>query len=88
MQLILPFFGLSPNYRPVLHAQLFDMVYYGKGFTWTELYNMPIWLRKFYYKKTEEAIKEQNKKNTSSKVPNKVPNKQKISKPSIAPRQR
>lgn len=56
------------------------MVYYGKGFTWTELYNMPIWLRKFYYKKTEDAIKEQNKK---TNTPSKSTNKPKISKPSI-----
>jgi hypothetical protein len=31
------------------------MVYYGNGFQWTELYNMPIWLRKFYLKKLEET---------------------------------
>jgi hypothetical protein len=50
------------------------MVYYGKGFTWSEIYNMPIWLRKFYYKKIEEAIKakqkatEKNKKTTTPRV--------------------
>jgi len=37
------------------------MVYYGKGFTWSELYDMPVWLRKFYYKKTHDAIQEQKK---------------------------
>ena len=37
------------------------MVYYGNGFQWTELYNMPIWLRKFYLKKLEDA-KSQEKK--------------------------
>jgi hypothetical protein len=31
------------------------MVYYGKGFSWTEVYHMPIWLRKFYLKKMQEA---------------------------------
>lgn len=58
------------------------MTYYGKGFTWTELYNMPIWLRKFYFKKTEEAMIEQ-KKAAEQKTNS---NKKKISKPSIAPR--
>ena len=57
------------------------MVYYGKGFTWTELYNMPVWLRKFYYKKTEEALKQQKKRSDTSK-----PAKPKITKPSIAPK--
>lgn len=37
------------------------MVYYGNGFQWTELYNMPVWLRKFYLKKLEDA-KAQEKK--------------------------
>lgn len=37
------------------------MVYHGHGFTWTELYNMPTWLRKFYLKKMEEAKKEEKK---------------------------
>lgn len=37
------------------------MVYYGHGFSWTELYNMPIWLRKFYLKKVLEAKKSEQK---------------------------
>lgn len=59
------------------------MVYHGHGFTWTELYSMPTWLRKFYYKKMEEAVKAQADKNK-----NKKPNssKPKISKPGIGPR--
>jgi hypothetical protein len=54
------------------------MVYYGHGFSWSELYNMPVWLRKFYFKKTEEALikeKEEREKATKTK------NKPKISKP-------
>jgi len=31
------------------------------GFTWSELYQMPVDLRKFYYKMTIEKIKRQNK---------------------------
>jgi hypothetical protein len=59
------------------------MVYHGHGFTWTELYNMPVWLRKFYYKKMEEALNKQ--KEVRSKAP-KNSTKPKISKPSIGPR--
>lgn len=58
------------------------MVYHGHGFTWTELYNMPVWLRKFYYKKIEDAIIEKNKaveKNNKSKSTSKP----RIAKPMI-----
>lgn len=49
------------------------MVYYSHGFTWTELYNMPIWLRKFYYKKMEEALlKKPAKKDPNKKSPPKI----------------
>jgi hypothetical protein len=36
-------------------------VYFGKGFTHTEVYNLPIFLRNFYIKETESAIRAQNK---------------------------
>ena len=58
------------------------MVYHGHGFTWTELYNMPVWLRKFYYKKMEDALSEQKKANDKIKKPS-VP---KIAKPRVGPR--
>jgi len=59
------------------------MVFHGHGFTWTELYNMPVWLRKFYYKKIEESLlkqKEAQEKQTKSSA------KSKISRPSIGPK--
>lgn len=58
------------------------MVYHGHGFTWTELYDMPVWLRKFYYKKMEDAMitqKESQEKKT------KKTSKPKIARPSIGP---
>jgi len=55
------FFGLGLNYRPILHEQVFDLVYYGKGgFNWTDVYNMPVWLRTFYTKKIVEIHKKRN----------------------------
>jgi hypothetical protein len=56
------------------------MVHYGNGFTWSEVYNMPVWLRKFYYKKIEEAILNRKKKTDPKKT-----SKPKISRPPIAP---
>jgi len=58
------------------------MVYHGHGFTWTELYDMPVWLRKFYYKKMEEALKTQKEAQDKAKTPGKP----KITKPKIGPR--
>jgi len=58
------------------------MVYHGHGFTWTELYNMPVWLRKFYYKKIEEALSEQKKAHDKIKKPAQP----KIAKPKVGPR--
>ena len=56
------FFGLGPKYRPLLHGQIFDLVYWGKGgFGWSDVYNMPVWLRTFYIKKIEKILKDQNK---------------------------
>ena len=61
------------------------MVYHGHGFTWTELYNMPVWLRKFYYKKIEEAMAAQKKANEKG-LKNKPVSKPRITKPGVAPR--
>ena len=56
------FFGLGPEYRPVLHQQIFDLIYWGKGgFNWSDVYAMPVWLRVFYIKAIEKVHKERNK---------------------------
>ena len=63
------------------------MVYHGHGFTWTELYDMPVWLRKFYYKKMEEAMTKQKEKQDKSakKISKPKISKPKIARPSIGP---
>ena len=61
-QLAWTFFGLGPSYRPILHGQIFDLIYWGKGgFTWSDVYDMPVWLRTFYIKKIDKVHKDQNK---------------------------
>lgn len=57
------------------------MIWYGHGFTWTELYTMPVWLRKYYFKKIEEAMEKEHKASKKANA-----NVNKISKPNIAPR--
>lgn len=57
-----PFFGLGLEYKAGLHEEIFSLCYYGQGgFTWNEVYNLPIHLRRFYIKKVQEAIEAKNK---------------------------
>jgi len=63
-------FPVDPEYRPIVHQQIFQLSYYSEGaFTFGDLYDMPIYLRKFYMnqladtKKTEkEAIDKAGRK--------------------------
>ena len=56
------FFGLSPNHRQLVHSQLFDLIYHGNGgFNWNDVYNMPIWARRFYTNKIIEFKNEEKK---------------------------
>ena len=68
----LPFFGLTPSYRKILHSSIFDLIYHGNGgFSFSDVYNMPIWARKFYTNKIVEfkeferkSYEKQSKQNT------------------------
>jgi len=51
-------------------------MYYGKGFTHSDVYTMPVYLRNFYYKKLvdtrtkeNDEIKKSNQKSSISKSP-------------------
>ena len=58
--LVFGFFGLTPQYRVNLFSQVHDLVFHGGGgFQYTEVYNMPIWLRKFHTNKISEYNQEQ-----------------------------
>ena len=37
------------------------------GFTWSELYTMPIWMRRFYFDKLQEAKKAEREEIEKSK---------------------
>ena len=37
-------------------------MYYGEGFTHSDVYSMPVYLRNFYYQELLEAKKSENKK--------------------------
>ena len=71
------FFGLPSNYSVILHKQIFELCYYGNGFTQEGVYRLPVHLRRFYYKQLVDAKEEEakqaeksNKSGSSAKGPN------------------
>lgn len=55
------FFGFKPEHRVDLHDNLFNLLWHGDGrWDWDMLYNMPIFLRKFYVKRVNKLIEERN----------------------------
>ena len=62
------FFGLGSKYRPILHEQIFQLLYFSNGgFSHDDVYNMPVYLRIFYYKKLNEQHKKENAEMEKSK---------------------
>ena len=58
--MVLTFFGLTPQYRSNVFTQIHDLVYHGGGgFIHSEVYNMPIWMRKYHIQKINEFNKKQ-----------------------------
>ena len=56
------FFGLGSEYKAHIYNQIFDLMYYGKmGWTWTELYKLPVHIRNYYYRKLVDIKEEENK---------------------------
>lgn len=74
------FFGLGPEYKLGIHREIFSLCYHGQGgFTWGEVYELPIYLRRFYIQQINKVIEEKNKANeAASKSKSSSPN---ISKP-------
>ena len=73
------FFGLTPNHKPQIHEEIFDLIYYGKGFTHDDVYSMPSYLRKFYLRNLLKIKKEEKKEIESANQKT----KSNISRPSI-----
>lgn len=55
------FFGLNPQDRVDIFAEIHDIVFHGQGgYDWDTVYKMPVWLRKFTLKKLQEFYKKKN----------------------------
>ena len=66
------FFGLKPEHKDKIHEELFTLLYYSNGgFGHTEVYQMPVYLKRYYLrhltsvKKKEQKNQEQANKGTS-----------------------
>ena len=78
----LRFFGLTPDYKKQVYQEVHDLVYYGNGgFIYSEVYQMPIHLRRYHirkidvlHKKQNEAIKKAQEGNTTTPSIPKAPN--------------
>jgi len=80
------FFGLTPQYRSILFGQLHDLVYHGGGgFIHSEVYNMPVWLRRFHITKINEHVEKQNKEQRKAQGNEQVGDDKQVLGPNINP---
>ena len=57
---VLTSFGLPPEYKVSLHEEIFTLCYYSNGaFSHTEVYALPIHLRRFYIRKLVDTKKQE-----------------------------
>jgi hypothetical protein len=63
------FFTLPPDYKKGLYEELFFLVFQGGGFTFSDVYNLPLHIRRMYAnmlidikKKENEQIQKANSK--------------------------
>jgi hypothetical protein len=80
------FFGLTPQYRNILFSQIHDLVYHGGGgFIHSEIYNMPVWLRRFHITKINEHVEKQNQEQRKAQGNEQVGDDKKVLGPNINP---
>ena len=66
------FFTLPTDYKTQLHTQLWEMVQFGNGFNWKDVYTMPIHLRRFYFKKLVDLKNKEKEEYTKAQSQSKV----------------
>ena len=64
------FFGLTPDRRSSIFKQIHEIVFHGNGgYSWHDVYNMPIWLRRYTFQKLKEWYSEQEKQSKQTNKP-------------------
>ena len=71
-QLGLAFFGLTSDNisqaRAAIFTQIHEIVFHGKGgYNWHDVYNMPIWLRRFTFNRISDFYKNENEEYENAK---------------------
>ena len=61
------FFGLTRKYKLNVADQIFDLTYHSKGaFSYTEVRNMPVYMRLYYMRRLNKLFEDQNKSREKS----------------------
>jgi hypothetical protein len=55
------FFTLPPDYKKGLYEELFFLVFHGGGFTFSDVYNLPLHIRRMYANMLIDIKKKENK---------------------------
>lgn len=59
-----PFFGLTPDHRKFIFDQIHQIVFHGQGgYSFNEVYELPIHIRKYIFHQIKEHYDKQNKQN-------------------------
>ena len=83
------FFGLTLEYRLGLFAQIHEIVFHGKGgYDHDTVYNMPIWLRNWTFRKMNDYYEDQNEKSKGKKTIKNPPKGPGIRQPSYSTKAR
>jgi len=72
----LAFFGLTPSSKLRIYSQIHEICFHGRGgFTWWDVYHMPIWLRNFTFNKLKADLepKEEEPQATGTYARSSVP---------------
>ena len=70
------FFGFKPEDRVKLHENIFNLIWWGAGrWDWDTVYNMPVHIRKFWVKKINKLIEDDEE--AHQKRINEIKNKRK-----------
>lgn len=60
----LAFFGLTPEHRRYIFDQIHQITFHGQGgYSFTEVYELPIHIRKYVFHQIKEHYDKQNKQN-------------------------
>jgi len=63
------FFGFKAEDRVQLHESLFNLVWHGNGrWLWSELYHMPVYLRRFWIRKINQIYEEAKQQDEQNKA--------------------